>query len=115
MTQNQRQANAGVEGTVNAFFVICAEELAQQHRCAAAYTDKKAVEQTDEGSSRADSGQCPSAHKSADDDGIRSVIHLLEECTQQDGEEKGQKLFPDYAFGDFLRRKPGRHRLTLPW
>jgi hypothetical protein len=51
------------------------------------------------------------AYKSANNDGIDGVIHLLEKSAQQNGKEEYQKLFPNYAFCN-LRVVPCLHTDT---
>ena len=89
-----------MQGFLNPFMIIGTEKLGNQNGGTAAETDKEAVQQTDEGTGGTDGSQSLSSDEPAHNDGIHSVVHLLEEGTQQNREEKGKQLFPDNAFGN---------------
>ena len=98
-----------MQGFPDTAVITGAEKLGDQHRGTAAQTNEKTVQQADQRTGGTYGSQCLGTHKPAHNDGIHSVIHLLEESAQQNGEEKGKQLFPDDTLGNvnrFLRHNP---------
>ena len=83
-------------------------ELGQDHSGTGAEAGKEAAEHIDQRSRGAYRRQGPGADKTAHDDGIHCVVHLLKKSTQQDRKEENQDLFPDDPFCDL----PGGCDLT---
>ena len=50
----------------------------------------------------ADGSQRLLSKELAYDDRISRVVQLLEECSEEDGEEESQKLLPDHSFRDSI-------------
>lgn len=74
--------------------VVCAVILGNDNGCTGRKPDEKADEQVDNGGSRApDGGKGFLADKVADDDGIRSVIELLENVPNKIGKKKIRSCF----------------------
>ena len=92
--------------------VPCAIELGQQHRCAGAEPNEEAVQQIHQRGGGAHGGKGLSTHKPAHNDGVHGIVELLEEGSQQDGEEKCKQLLPDHPFGDSVDRL--RRHLNAP-
>ena len=92
--------------------VSCAIELGQQHRCAGAEADEKAVQQIHQRGGGAHGGKGLGAYEPAHDNCVHGIVKLLEEGSQQDGEEKCKQLLPDHPFGDSVDRL--RRHLNAP-
>ena len=98
--QDQRQGEARVKGPVHSLGVIGPIELGQDHGGAGAEAGKEAAEHIDQRSCGAYRRQGPGADKTAHNDGVHCVVHLLKKSAQQDRKEENQDLFPDDPFCD---------------
>ena len=111
-SQNQGQGHAGMQGILSSAPVSRAIELGQQHRGAGAEADEEAVQQIHQRGGGAHGGKGLGAYEPAHDNCVHGIVKLLEEGSQQDGEEKCKQLLPDHPFGDSVDRLR-RHRVRL--
>ena len=82
---------------VDSVGVVRAPALGDDNARAAAQPDEQPDQQVDERPRRADCRQRVCTHKIADDQGVGSVVQLLEQRAEPDGQKEQQQLFRDAA------------------
>ena len=87
-TGGETEGYIGMDGDMHILMILGAEELGDDHAGTHGNTVEKSYKHVDQTAGRADGSQCGIADEFANGPGIESMIKLLENITDKDGEGK---------------------------
>ena len=94
------KGDGGVDGLADGSIIFCAVVPGDHHTGAHGQTIEKADHQEDQRTGTGDSAHGVVVDKIADAPGIKCIVQLLENLTEEDGESKQQNRFPNGPLGE---------------